>query len=86
MALLVTVIGIAIVTRTNLLVTFSTKVFSGNLKRQTARSHLTKRYSHVRSSQGGVFNAEKKVFTQMIYLNVLIFTLNLFFSPVPHPQ
>jgi len=34
-------------------VTFSTKVFSGNLKRQTARSHLTKRCGHVWSSLRG---------------------------------
>ena len=33
--------------------TFSTKVFSGNLKRQTARSHVTKRCGHVWSSQRG---------------------------------
>jgi len=31
--------------------TFSTMVFSGNLKRQTARSHVTKPCGHVRSCQ-----------------------------------
>ena len=33
--------------------TFSTRVFSGNLKRQAARSHVTKPCGHVRSCQRG---------------------------------